>query len=468
MTVSHHSFNMTEQSVINSKKGNRMVVQTESVSSNRTKKLASLLILPLALVVWWALGRNNSNPFASKETSAELVFSGVVEARNTDLAFESAGTLTELLADEGDPIAQNQLLARLDPTLAQANLDQATSRMESAAAQLALLRNGPRQAEIDGSRARLRQAQADLEQLRNGATAHDLAALKATSEAARQRWLVVERGTRREDIESAQARLDSARSDLETQERETRRYQALYSQGAIPAQIYEAEKNRLAAARSNYQSASLALERLGNGPLPEERRAAQDDFQAADQRYQNQAVGTRPELIEKAQATVEERAKALQLLLEGSRPEEISAAQQRLKETQAAVRAARDALRKTELRAPVAGVVTRRSAEPGERLTAGLPVLTTADLKRPWVNIYIDETELSGVRLGQPAEITADGIQQPLNGKITYISSEAEFTPKFIQTKKERTNLVFRAKVTVENEEGKLHPGLPADVRLLP
>lgn len=179
-------------------------------------------------------------------------------------------------------------------------------------------------------------------------------------------------------------------------------------------------------------------------------------------------MGTRPEQIAKGEAVVAEREKALQLLLEGSRPEEVAAATQRLKEAQAAVRAARDLLDKGELRAPAAGVVTRRSAEIGERVTAGAPILTTADLRRPWVNIYVEETSLTALRLGQPARVSADGLATPLEGKITFIASEAEFTPKFIQTKTERTNLVFRTEVTIDNSAGKLHPGMPADVELLP
>ncbi len=456
---------MTEKSVTK-KRSYTMVVRTGTSTPRRPKYLLPFLLLEVAVAIWWVTGQ--SGLVKADDSSAELAFSGVVEARTTDISFEATGTLKELLVDQGDSVKKGQALAKLDPTTAQANLDQAVARMENANAQLTLLRNGPRQAEIEGAQARLRQAQADLDQLRNGATAEDLAALVASSEAARKRWLVVERGSRPEEMESARAGLESARSDLATQERETERYQALFSQGAVSAQVYETQRNRLVATRSNFQTAAQTLERLRTGPLPEERGAARQDYESARQRYQSQAVGTRPELLAKAQATVEERATALQLLHDGSRPEEIEAARQRLKEAQAAVRAARDALGKTELKAPSDGVVTRRSAEAGERLAAGVPVLATADLRRPWVNIYIDETDLSKVRLGQRAEVSADGLTTPLPAKVTYLSSEAEFTPKFIQTQRERTNLVFRAEVTVDNQQGKLHPGLPADVRLLP
>jgi HlyD family secretion protein len=101
-------------------------------------------------------------------------------------------------------------------------------------------------------------------------------------------------------------------------------------------------------------------------------------------------------------------------------------------------------------------------------VAAGVPILNTADLNRPWVNIYIEEEDMVKVRLGQQAKVSADGLDTPVTGKVTYIAAEAEFTPKFIQTKNERTNLVFRTEVSIDNKDLKLHPGLPADVELLP
>lgn len=442
------------------------MVQVKAQASPSPKRFLPFLILLAAVAAWWFLGREGKLPWQKPDAESDLTFSGVVEARSTDIAFEATGTLKEILVDEGDTVSKGQVLARLDPVAAQAALDQATARMETATANLTLLRNGPRQAEIDGARARLRQSQADLQQLRNGATAEERATLQASAEAARQRWQLVERGTRGEDIEAARARVESAYSELQTQQKEAQRYRNLYSQGAVSQQVYEAQNNRLITARTNHQAASENLDKLKSGPLSQEREAAQQDYQAARQRYEALAVGTRPELVAKGQATVDERKKSLELLLEGSRPEEIAAAGQRLKEAQAAVRAARDALQKGEMKAPVDGVVTRRSAEVGERVAAGVPVLTTANLKRPWVNIYVEETDLAKVKLGQQARVSADGLAKPVTGKVTYIAAEAEFTPKFIQTKNERTNLVFRTEVTVENQEGTLHPGMPADVEL--
>ena len=446
------------------------MAQTSSTAAPASRKLPFLLLFVALATGWWLFrGEGSRLPWPSDgSASDQLTFSGVVEARSADIAFEGAGTIQEILVEEGDGVTAGQVLARLDHTAAQANLDQATARMGVAQANLTLLRNGPRQAEIEAARARLRQAEADLEQLRHGATEPELASLRASAEAARQRWQLVERGSRGEDVESARAAVGSAYSTLRTQEKETRRYANLFQQGAVSQQVYELNADRLATARANHKSATETLRKLKEGPLSQERQAAEQEYEAARERYQTLAVGTRPELLDKGEAVVQERARALQLLREGSRPEEVAAANQRLKEAQAAVRSARDALAKTELHAPSHGVVTRRSAEPGERVAAGTPVLTTADLERPWINIYIEETDLARVKLGQTCRVTADGLDTPVVGKITYLSSEAEFTPKFIQTKNERTNLVFRAEVTIDNKAGKLHPGLPADVEALP
>lgn len=114
--------------------------------------------------------------------------------------------------------------------------------------------------------------------------------------------------------------------------------------------------------------------------------------------------------------------------------------------------------------APVGGVVTRKPVEAGELVQAGATVLTISDLDRVNLMIYVTEKELGQVKLGQTAAVTIDSAPGRIfSGKVTYISSEAEFTPKNIQTKEDRAKLVFRVKVEIDNPEGVLKPGLPAD-----
>lgn len=214
------------------------MVQVKAQASPSSRRFLPFGILLVALAAWWFLGREGKLPWQKPPESEKSTFSGVVEARTTAIAFETTGTIKEMLVDEGEAVTPGQVLARLDTVAAQATLDQATARMQAASANLTLLRNGPRQAEIEGARARLRQAEADLAQLRHGATPAELATLKASAEAARQRWQLVERGSRSEDIEAARARLESAYSELQTQERESERYANLFAQGAVSQQVY--------------------------------------------------------------------------------------------------------------------------------------------------------------------------------------------------------------------------------------
>lgn len=134
----------------------------------------------------------------------------------------------------------------------------------------------------------------------------------------------------------------------------------------------------------------------------------------------------------------------------------------------AALSTSKARLRDTVLSAPVSGVILRRNVEEGETVTAGAAVFTISDLERPWVKVYVKEDRLGWVKLGQKAEVTVDSYPgKKYEGTVTFISSEAEFTPKNVQTREERVKLVFGVKVSVKNQNDELKPGMPADVRIL-
>jgi HlyD family secretion protein len=136
-------------------------------------------------------------------------------------------------------------------------------------------------------------------------------------------------------------------------------------------------------------------------------------------------------------------------------------------QAQAALRASEVRLSDTRLSSPVSGVVLERNAESGETVGAGQAVYTVGDLEEPWIRVYVRETKLGLVKLGQKATVSVDtypGKRYP--GKVVQISSEAEFTPKNVQTQEERVKLVFGVKVRVENMDDELKPGMPADVKI--
>jgi len=157
-------------------------------------------------------------------------------------------------------------------------------------------------------------------------------------------------------------------------------------------------------------------------------------------------------------------AEALSKVRRLARPEEIQAAQARL----AQARAAADLLAKTiadsTVVAPAGGIVTHKAVEAGELVTPGATVFTLADLDSVYVMIYVTEIEIGRIKLGGEVEVRIDAFpDRPFTGTITYISPEAEFTPKNVQTKEDRVKLVFGVKVVIPNPEGLLKPGLPAD-----
>jgi len=98
----------------------------------------------------------------------------------------------------------------------------------------------------------------------------------------------------------------------------------------------------------------------------------------------------------------------------------------------------------------------------------GAPVFTVIDLNYLWVTAYINETDLGRVRLNQEADIITDTYpDKKYKGRVSFISGESEFTPKFIQTAKERVKLVYRIKIRVDNTNSELKPGMPADAYLI-
>lgn len=134
----------------------------------------------------------------------------------------------------------------------------------------------------------------------------------------------------------------------------------------------------------------------------------------------------------------------------------------------AALRTAQVRLGDSVIYAPINGVVLRKNVEEGETVSAGTPVFTIGDLANPWIKVYVKEDKLGFVKLGQKAEVSVDSFPgKKYEGEVTYVSSEAEFTPKNVQTQEERVKLVFGVKVKVKNQNNELKPGMPADVKIL-
>lgn len=252
---------------------------------------------------------------------------------------------------------------------------------------------------------------------------------------------------------------------LDRTELEARREQAAAQLAAARALLAElqagARSEELAQAR---EAARAALERHTD---------AQRDFERVQRLLQGGAVSQ--EAYDKVQLALEvatsqrdQAAQQLRLVETGPRPERIAAQRAAVAQGAAAVRQAEATLANAVITAPFDGVVTVRDRQPGETVGAGAPVLTVMNLADRWVRIYIREDRIGAVRIGQPAVIRADTYRgKQYGGSVSFISSEAEFTPRNVQTTEERVKLVYAVKVRITGDASNdLKPGMPADVRL--
>ena len=222
-------------------------------------------------------------------------------------------------------------------------------------------------------------------------------------------------GTRQQELKATQQTMLDAQADLEQKKLDNDRMQRLFAKDEVSAQ--------------DRDLAATALKR------------ADATFKAAQQRY-NEAA-------------------------EGSRKEDIAIAQANLNEAGANLGLSRVNLNYTVLHAPSTGVVTVRQAELGEVVAPGTPVVTIADIDRIWLRAYIAETDLGRIHWGQDAIITTDTYPgKQYHGRISFIASDAEFTPKNVQTYQERVMLVYRIKIDIDNPNHELKPGMPADAHL--
>ncbi len=242
-------------------------------------------------------------------------------------------------------------------------------------------------------------------------------------------------------LEQAEAGTELAEAQLE-----------LVLKGARAEDIRQAEE-ALKQAEANLAVAEQDWQRLRT--LAERESATQKQRDDAEARYKV------------AFAQHETAKQALEKARKLARPEEIRAARARLNQASAARDLIKKSIADSTILSPISGIVTHKIVEAGEFVVPGSPILTVADLANVHLEIYVPEKELGRIRLGQSAEVKIDSFPDGVfTGKVIFISPEAEFTPKNVQTKEERVKLVFRVKIEIPNPEYILKPGMPADAVL--
>jgi len=381
------------------------------------KRILIVVVLAAAAAGIYAYrGRN-------RQAENRIVVSGNIELTEVNIAFKTAGRLIERTVDEGDAVKKGQLIARLDRDQLVAQRAAQVAAIQSAEAQLAQTETS-----LQWQKASL---SADI-QTRNA----DLASNEA-------RLSELRNGSRPQEKLDAKASVDAAASEVERSRNDWERAQKLYKDDDISTAQYDQYRNR-------WESATAALN-------------------SAKEREALVLAGPRIEQVNAAKGQVERAQGALKTAEANSleikrREQEIGQRRADIERARATLALIDSQLADTVAVSPVDGVVLVKSADVGEILAPGTTVVTVGDIEHPWLRGYINETDLGKVKLGSPVRVTTDSYPGKIyNGRVTFIASEAEFTPKQIQTEQERVKLVYRIKIELDNSSRELKSNMPAD-----
>jgi HlyD family secretion protein len=363
----------------------------------------------------------------AKRNTSFIPVSGNLELTQVDLSFKTAGRMTELNVREGDFVKKGDVIARLDS----AQLDQQ------------LLRD---QASVASAQSSLQQLQTSI-QYQQATIDSDISTRRAELAQAQARLDELLAGSRPQEIQQAQSAMvdakawnDQARSDWE-------RAQTLFAREDISKQQYDQARAKLDSTAAQLRQSEEKLALVKEGPRTQEIAGARAQVARAQAAVQT-AEANRIEVRRKQQELTARRAEI-----------ERNNAQAGMTRTQIA-----DAL----LVSPIDGVVLVKAAEAGEVIAAGSTIVSLGDLEHPWLRAYINETDLGRVKIGGKARLSTDSFPGKVyEGHISFIASEAEFTPKQIQTKEERVKLVYRIKIEVDNAQHELKNNMPVDAEIL-
>jgi len=382
------------------------------------KRLILIIFLALLLgvgsLVYWG---------QRKERSRELYYSGTIEATQANLAFQVSGRVKDVFFDEGQAVEKNQLLAVLEPEEFIAQRDQA-------------------QADLIRSQENLKQLETLLE-LNRKVLPSEVDKAEAGARALQSQLAELEAGYRVQEVEQARYAYEQAQFALEEARKNKTRFDRLFERKIIAEKDKDATDLKYETALKDYERANKAYELLKEG-------------------YRKESIEIARSKLSEGQAALKQARDNLKKI--EATESEVKAAEAQVLSAQAALELANILLKHTELRSPFKGILVSRNVEPGEVVSPGQEVLSLADLSKVDLKVFVDETEIGKIRPGQMVEVKIDTFpSKTYSGHISFISPEGEFTPKIIQTHKERVKLVYLVKVTIPNPNLELKPGMPAD-----
>lgn len=353
----------------------------------------------------------------------ELYYSGTIEAKHAELAFQVSGRIVDVLVDEGESVERDQILAVLEQSEYEARHEQAKANLERAVRSL-------------------QRAEMVLE-VNKKTLPDEVARAEAGVKVLLAQLKELEAGYREQDIQRAKLAFLTSKDIMEEARKNKARYDKLFQRGTVSEKEWDSVKLRYETAVKDFEKARETLAMLEEG--------------------------VRKETIQTARARVAEGKALLKqaksnLMKIDATEKEVETANAQVKAARSAVELARIHLTYTQLRAPFKGIIITRNMEPGEVVLPGREVMTLSDLSTVELKIFVDETEIGKIKPSQRVEARVDTFPDKVYiGKVSFISPEGEFTPKLIQTHKERVKLVYLVKVSIPNPDLELKSGMPAD-----
>ena len=373
-----------------------------------------LLLVGVGLLVY--LGQR-------RELNRELYYSGTIEATQADLAFQVTGRVKKVLLDEGQSAEKDEVLAELEQ-------------------EEFLAQKGQAQANLDRSIQTLKQLEALLEVYKETLPAEVLraeAAVKVLESSLEE----MESGYRSQEVERARLTFEAAKATMEEAHKDRERFDRLYEEETVS----EKERDQVALVFENrsreYQRARESLDLLKEG-------------------FRRESIESARARLSEGRAVLKQARSNLKKIEALKR--EIEAARALVRAYMSGLRLADIKLEHTFLKAPFKGLISSRNVEPGEVVSPTREVISLSNLSFVDLKVFVDETEIGRVRPGQRVEVRTDTFPDKVYaGSVSFISSEAEFTPKIIQTRKERVKLVYLVKISIPNPDLDLKAGMPAD-----
>ena len=393
--------------------------------------------------------------------------SGVVEATEVDVSPLVGGQLAEVLVERGDSVRRGQLIAEIATGDLEAQAAQARGMLQAAEGELARAEAGLEGARLASENARTAYEKSTELKGRYEAARAQLDGAVAARDQAQARLDLVHTGVRPEQIEQARAGAASAKATWENARRELARMEKLLSEGAVSQQQVDFQRTAAESAKAAHDAAQARLAEAESGFRSEEQKQAAAGLAQAEANVAGaaQALATAEEMYAD-RLVLKQQLDAAEAQHRAAQQARV-AAEGQVEAALGALAGAEKRLADAAVRAPMDGVVVLKIREPGETVAPGQPVVRLADLDHMWLEMFVPETELDRVKLGQEAEVRIDANpSKAYAGRVTEIAQEAEFTPKNVQTKEQRTKLVFGVKIEVENPEHELKPGMPADARI--